>query len=165
MNEQHQIGEHGGRETTAKKIATATKDKRTGFRKPKNYLKMWRDKDWSTTLTTRLHVGMVDEDLPPGKEGGRKSWYLSLTQPKSVAKTAGKVGLPKGNSLVLFEDDVVALAVHLLNTGLIEVDDDVIYNGLAREEQMAQVEKKRRRRKSARSKAAKRPVRGTLLSS
>ena len=56
--------------------------KRTGCRKPKNYLKVWSPKsakDLTKRLTPRLSVGMVDEELPYGKEGGRKSWYLTLT--------------------------------------------------------------------------------------
>jgi hypothetical protein len=53
--------------------------KRTGLRKPKKYLKTWDDESWTCRLTPRLSVGMVDEDLPYGKEGGRKSWYLKLT--------------------------------------------------------------------------------------
>jgi hypothetical protein len=99
--------------------------KRTGLRKPLNYLKMWDDPDWSRRITPRLHVGMVDEELPFGKEGGRKSWYIALTQHPDLLKKLGPVkGLPKkGTTLLLFEDDVVALVEHLCNA-LVEFNDD-----------------------------------------
>jgi hypothetical protein len=75
-----------------KKKKTTTNQKRTGYRRPKNYLKAWGDPDWTKRLTARLSVAMVDEELPKfGREGGRKSWYLALTQPDSVAKTLGHV--------------------------------------------------------------------------
>jgi hypothetical protein len=40
--------------------------KRTGLRKPKNYLKTWDPrtaKDWTRRVSPRLSVGMVDEAL------------------------------------------------------------------------------------------------------
>lgn len=100
--------------------------KRTGLRRPKNCLKVWSAKDWTRRLTPRLAVGMVDEDLPFGKEGGRKFWYLLLTQDPDLLTTLGPVrGTPKkGKKLLLFEDDVVALCQHLALSGLIAVDDD-----------------------------------------
>jgi hypothetical protein len=104
-------------------------DKRTGLRKPKNYLKMWGDPSWSRRITPRLHVGMIDEELPEKERGvlwKHKSWYLSLTQhPDLLKKLGGVKGLPKnGTSLLLFEDDVVALVEHLFDANLIEFDDD-----------------------------------------
>lgn len=110
--------------------------KRTGLRKPKNHLKTWGDKEWTRRLTPRFSVGMVDEDLPYGKEGGRKSWYLSLTQDKDLLTTLGPVvGAPeKGKTLLLFEDDVVALVRHLEATGLIAMTESGrLVNGRAME--------------------------------
>jgi hypothetical protein len=99
---------------------------RTGLRKPKNFLKTWADKDATRRLTPRLRVGVVDEDLPFGKEGGRKSWYLSVTQDPDLVETLGPVhGLPKrGKTLLLFEDDVVALVRHVIDNDLVAVDYD-----------------------------------------
>lgn len=111
--------------------------KRTGLRKPKNHLKTWSGpaaKSWTRRLTPRLAVGLVDEDLPAGKEGGRKSWYLSLTADPDLLKTLGPVkGIPrKGNTVLLFEDDVIALVQHLADAELVMVDDDGrIVNGQA----------------------------------
>jgi hypothetical protein len=89
--------------------------KRTGLRRPKNYLKVWGDKNWTRRLTPRLSVGRVDEALPCGG-GGRKPWYLLLTQDPDLLKTLGPVrGAPKnGTNLLLSEDDVVALVQYLL---------------------------------------------------
>jgi hypothetical protein len=103
--------------------------KRTGLRKPKNYLKTWSPrtaKDWTRRLTPRLSVGMVDEEIPFGKEGGRKSWYLSVTVDPDLLKTLGPVkGTPrKGKTVLLFEDDVIALVQHLADAELVMVDDD-----------------------------------------
>ena len=67
--------------------------KRTGLRKPKAHLKTWADPDWTRRLTPRLRVGMVDEELPVGKEGGRKSWYLTLTQ--SPAEAVNDIETPR----------------------------------------------------------------------
>lgn len=69
---------------------------------------------------------MVDEDLPFGKEGGRKSWYLSITQDEDLLKTLGPVsGIPKkGKTLLLFEDDVVALVQHLILADLVKIDQE-----------------------------------------
>jgi hypothetical protein len=110
--------------------------KRTGLRKPKNYLKTWGDKDFTRRVSPRLSVGMVDEELPFGKEGGRKSWYLSLTQDPDLLKALGPVkGRPtQGTTLLLFEDDVIALVQHLADTGLVMLDDaGRILNGPALE--------------------------------
>jgi hypothetical protein len=103
--------------------------KRTGLRKPKNYLKMWGDPDWSYRMTPGLHVGMVDEWLHERERGrlwNHKSWYISLTQnPDLLKKLGGVKGLPeKGTSLLLFEDDVVALVQHLFDHDLIDFDDN-----------------------------------------
>jgi hypothetical protein len=100
--------------------------KRTGLRKPKKHLKTWDDKNWTRRLTPRLSVGMVDEDLPYGKEGGRKSWYLTLTQDTDLLEKLGPVfGAPtKGKTLLLFEDDVVALVQHLADADLVEMNDE-----------------------------------------
>jgi hypothetical protein len=100
--------------------------KRTGLRKPKHYLKTWSAKDWTRRVSPRLRVGMVDEELPFGTEGGRKSWYLTLTQDPDLLKTLGPVkGTPKkGTTLLLFEDDVIALVQHLADGELVMVDED-----------------------------------------
>ncbi len=68
---------------------------------------------------------MVDEELPFGKEGVRKSWYLSLTQDLDLLKSLGPVkGSPKkGRTLLLFEDDVIALMQHLADSKLVMMDD------------------------------------------
>jgi hypothetical protein len=99
---------------------------RTGLRRPLKYLKMWGDPAWSRRLTRRLHIGMVDEELPVGQEGGRKSWYLALTQPENLAATLGPVRrVPKGHTLLLFEDDVVALTQYLHDVvGTLLLDED-----------------------------------------
>ena len=108
--------------------------KRTGLRKPKHHLKTWDDKSWTRRLTPRLRVGMVDEELPFGKEGGRKSWELTLTQEPDLLRTLGPVkGTPRtGTTLLLFEDDVLALVRHVAMSGLIVMDDDGnLENGFA----------------------------------
>lgn len=91
-------------------------------------MKMWDDPDWSRRITPRLHVGMVDEELPLGKEGGRKSWYIALTQHPDLLKKYGPVkGLPEnGTTLLLFEDDVVALVGYLR-----ELDESGLLDELA----------------------------------
>jgi len=122
--------------------------KRTGLRKPKKFLKTWNDPDHTRRLTPRLSVGMVDEALPMGKEGGRKSWYLSLTLDPDLLKTLGPVkGIPrKGKSVLLFEDDVIALVQHLADAELVMVDDDGrIVNGQAVQWEDARPKRSRRR--------------------
>jgi hypothetical protein len=104
-------------------------DKRTGLRKPKSHLKMWGDPDWTRQITPRLHVGMVDEELPErerGKLWDRKSWFIALTQHPDLLKKYGPVkDLPKtGTTMLLFEDDVVALVEHLFDAGLVDFDQD-----------------------------------------
>jgi hypothetical protein len=89
---------------------------RTGLRKPRNHLKQWAARAWTKQLTPGLRVGRVDEDLPVSRDGERKSWYLVLTQRPDLLKELGPVdGLPDtGTTLLLFEDDVVALVRYLL---------------------------------------------------
>lgn len=100
---------------TRGRVESDRMQKRTGLRKPKRHLKTWGQGEWTRRLTPRLKVGMVDEDLPVGTEGGRKSWYLTLTQDADLLEKLGPVkGVPtKGKTLLLFEDDVVALVRHL----------------------------------------------------
>jgi len=109
--------------------------KRTGLRKPKDHLKTWDDSDWTRRLSPRLSVGRVDEELPFGKEGGRKSWYLTITQDSDLLKTLGPVkGVPqKGRTLLLFEDDVVALVQHLADSELVVMEAGQLTNGPASE--------------------------------
>jgi len=101
---------------------------RTGLPKPARFLKMWTGESWSPRLTPRLRVGRVDEDLPLGKEDARKSWYLALTQDVDLLTTLGPVkGAPStryGKTLLLFEDDVVALVDYLLDRALVVINDD-----------------------------------------
>jgi hypothetical protein len=90
---------------------------------------MWGDPDWSRRITPRLHVGMVDEELPERERGKLwrcKSWYIALTQQPDLLRKLGPVkGLPKkGTTLLLFEDDVVALVEHLCEVGSIEFDEE-----------------------------------------
>lgn len=110
--------------------------KRTGLRRPINFLKTWGDVDWTRRLTPRLSVGMVDEDLPP-TISQRKSWYITLTQGRDLLKELGPVhGTPrKGKTLLLFEDDVIALVQHLADAGLVTIADDgiTVTNGKADE--------------------------------
>ena len=104
-------------------------NKRTGLRKPKKYLKMWGDSDLSRRVTPRLHVGVVDEELPESERGEKwkhKSWYIALTQHPDLLKKLGPVkGLPKtGTTLLLFEDDVIAFVEHVTKCGLVVWDDE-----------------------------------------
>jgi hypothetical protein len=142
---------------------TATKDERTGYRKPSNYLKAWGDPSWTKQLTPRLSVPMVDEEIPISLDRRdesrrlRKSWYLGLTQPPSVAETLGPVrGLPTdGATVVLFEDDVVALVEHLFESMLVDIVDGRIVNGVVAEEELFEKEMaKRARAKTAKAKRA-----------
>lgn len=127
--------------------------KRTGLRKPINYLKTWSPataRDWTRRLNRNLSVGMVDEELPFGKEGGRKSWYLALTQDTDLLKTLGPVqGVPKkGKTLLLFEDDLIALVQHLCDADLITFDDTGrVVNGRAAEWEESRQLRKRATRK------------------
>ena len=111
--------------------------KRTGLRKPLNYLKVWGDPDWTKRLTSHLSVAMVDEWLAVGTEDDgrrRKSWYIALTQDHDLAAELGPVhGLPtEGKTLLLFEDDVVALVQHLVSGELVfGKKDGRIFNGPA----------------------------------
>jgi hypothetical protein len=121
--------------------------KRTGLRKPKNFLKTWNSPDWTLRLTPRLSVGMVDEELPFGKEGGRKSWYLTVTQDRDLLKELGPVkGAPKkGKTLLLFEDDVVALVRHLSDVGLVDMNDaGALVNGPAENHETTRKRPRRR---------------------
>jgi hypothetical protein len=105
--------------------------KRTGLRKPQQHLKAWADREWSRALTPRLSVAMVDEELPVGMEGGRKSWYIALTQHHDVLTEVGPVhGLSgSGKMMLLFEDDIVALVQYLVDVHLVDMDDDgLIFN-------------------------------------
>ena len=134
--------------------------KRTVFRKPKNYLKVWSPvsaPDWTKSLTPRLHVGRVDEHLPVGKEGTRKSWYLLLTQRPNLLATLGPVqGAPdEGTSLLLFEDDVVALCRYLLESELVVLTQTDVVNGPVAEFDMRtppRAVKPRRQRRAGRAK-------------
>jgi hypothetical protein len=104
---------------------------RTGCRPPRRHLKAWASSH--ETLTERLRVAVVDEDLPVGTEGGRKSWYLALTQPRDLADTLGPVhGLPAmGHTTLLFEDDVIALVEYLLGGLVLLTDDGRVLNEAA----------------------------------
>jgi hypothetical protein len=101
---------------------------RTGLRKPLNYLKTWSGPatpDWPRRLSRNVSVGLVDEELPVGHDGGRKSWYVTVTQDEDLLETLGPVrGAPTtGKTLLLFEDDIVKFVQHLWDTGLLVTDD------------------------------------------
>ncbi len=138
---------------------TGPKTRRTGLRTPVNYLKVWASSDWTRRLTPRLRVAMVDEELPPDKVGGRKSWYLALTQDRDLLKALGPVhGVRKnGKTLLLFEDDVVALVQHLMDAGLVQSDDGRVVNGPAAErEELLGLLAARHRRAKGRVKRSRR---------
>jgi hypothetical protein len=125
----------------------------------------WADPSWTRRLTPRLSVAMVDEELPFGREGGRKSWYLAVTGDRDLVREWGPVpGLPtKGNTLLLFEDDLVALVQHLFDGNLIEFDEDGrAINGKAHEfeelnrlQAQARAVKRRKRTTTAKKRALK----------
>jgi hypothetical protein len=100
---------------------------------------------------------MVDEELPLGKEGGRKSWYLALTAGRDLAEELGPVqGLPQGKTLLLFEDDVLALVSHLFESSLVNFDDKGrVINDHAESHEM--LNRITRKQKTSRTKA--KPVR------
>ena len=101
-----------------------TKKCRHGLTDGCGQLKMWGDFDWSYQLTPTLHVGMVDECMRFGHEGGRKPWNISLTLPKAITPRDVD-GLPKkGTSVLLSEGDVVAMVRYLLEGFLVQFDDD-----------------------------------------
>jgi len=78
-------------------------------------LKAWGDEAWRRKLTKTLSVARVDDDVP-GEElkGQRKPWFLALTQKTNLLEELGGVrGLPEGHTMLLSEDDVVALVRYL----------------------------------------------------
>ena len=89
---------------------------------------MWGSRDWSRRITPRLHVGMVDEELPEnerGKKWKHKSWYIALTQHPDLLKQLGPVKslLKTGTTLLLFENDVIAFVEQVTECGLVVWDD------------------------------------------
>jgi hypothetical protein len=117
------------------------KDQRTGLRKPTKHLKTWADRELTRRINPRLRVGMVDEELPEierGKKWTRKSWYITLTQHPDLLATLGPVkGAPTtGKTLLLFEDDVIALVQYLVDGELVAQDENGrIVNCVALEDQ------------------------------
>ena len=89
--------------------------RRFGFPKPAN-LKAWADRGWQTKLSETLTVSRVDEDIPTEKQTEeRKPWFIALTQnPELLPAVGGVEGLPPGHTVLLSEDDVVALVQYLL---------------------------------------------------
>lgn len=143
--------------------------RRTGCRKPLNHLKVWSPRSaasWTRRVTPRLHVSMVDEELPyrdtddsRNPDRIRKSWYLALTQDRDLAKELGPVwGLPKkGKTLLLFEDDLIALVQYLIDGDLIGSENGTVFNALAEEFEEGVFERSQAQAKAA--KAAKRSQR------
>src|SRR3954471_1026790 len=82
---------------------------------PKCPMKAWRDKDWNRKLSDTLTVARVDENIPTHEQGRRrKPWYVALTQ-QPETDVADIHGVPKdGRTLLLSEDDAVALVKYLL---------------------------------------------------
>jgi hypothetical protein len=71
---------------------------------------------WQRKLSQTLTVSRVDENIPVEKQTRlRKPWFIALTQKPNLLTTAGGVlHLPAGDTLLLSEDDVVALVGYLL---------------------------------------------------
>jgi hypothetical protein len=82
----------------------------------KHQLKAWNDPEWQRKLSKTLTVSRVDEDIPTETQPRvRKPWFIALTQkPELLAKVGGVDGVPAGHTLLLSEDDVVALVRYLL---------------------------------------------------
>ena len=78
--------------------------------------KAWSDPAWQRKLSKTLIVSRVDESIPGDKlKGKRKPWYIALTQEPEMLKEVGGVRhLPDGKTLVLSEDDIVALVRYLV---------------------------------------------------
>ena len=95
--------------------------------------KAWRDADWTRSVTPTLHVSRVDQNLDVNTQVDRKPWYLALTQNPDRLSALGSVrGLPpSGKTLLLFEDEVVALCTYLMESGLVTLTDDGLVNGPA----------------------------------
>ena len=92
-------------------------------------------------------------ELPFGREGGRKSWYLTLTQDRDLFTELGPVhGAPTdGRTILLFDDDVVALN-HLANSDLVAMDGaGRLVNLLGMEWEQAKKTPTRRRAKRRRN--------------
>ena len=78
-------------------------------------LKAWNDPAWKRKLSAHFTVSRVDEDIPAAEQGReRKPWYIALTQKPALLDVVGDVpGLPEGTTMLLSEDDVIALVRYL----------------------------------------------------
>jgi len=117
---------------------------------------MWDSRGWTRRLTPRLSVGMVDEwiDTNEGSQA-RTSCYVAIIQDRDLLKRLGPVrGVPRaGKTLLLFEDDVVALVQYLVDGDLVRPDDEGrVRNGPAEDWQFALQEPKRLRQRPLRRK-------------
>lgn len=96
--------------------------------KNKRYpLKVWGDSAWQRKLTASLSVSRVDEDIPTAEQGrARKPWYITLTQqPQQVLDDAGGIQeLQAGTTMLLSEDDVLALVRYLVESQTVVYADD-----------------------------------------
>src|SRR3954465_15077266 len=92
----------------------------TKTKKTRHPLKAWGAPDWTRKVSKTLTVSRVDEDIPMDQlRADRKPCYLALTQaPDQLARVGGVRGLPEGTTLLLSEDDVLALAQYLLEPQL-----------------------------------------------
>lgn len=101
---------------------------RTGLRKPPHRLKAWAGTEYQRRITPRLRAAMVDEDRLSADDLAtkRKSWYVAITQDRDLTQTLGPVhGLPKrGHTMLLFEDDVIALVEYLIDINRIAIAND-----------------------------------------
>jgi hypothetical protein len=87
-------------------------------------LKAWDDETWKRKLSKTLTVSRVDENIPTKKmRSARKPWYLALTQ-QPETNVADIKGLPKGHTLLLSEDDVLALVRYLLEPQVVAWADN-----------------------------------------
>src|SRR5689334_7435597 len=82
-------------------------------------LKAWNDTGWKRQLTPTLTVSRVDADIPTVElRGKRKPWYVALTQPtpNMHAEVSKVEGLPPRHTVLLSEEDTVALVRYLLES-------------------------------------------------
>ena len=90
--------------------------------------KAWDDCDFQRKLSKTLTISRVDEELPVSMTK-RKPWYLALTQhPDRFAKVGGVDGVPPGKTLLMSEDEVVALVDYLLESETVELTETGVIN-------------------------------------
>jgi hypothetical protein len=89
------------------------KHRRRGERRQ---LKAWSDPAWQRKLSKTLTVSRVDENIPgTALKRKRKPWFVALTQnPERLTEVGSIGGLPAGTTMLLSEQDVLALVHYLL---------------------------------------------------